>query len=191
MRLYFDVKYPLEIAEQLTTSLFVPHRSPAQLGDVVELALRFSGVSRPIPIAVVVTGRRMPHRSRMLVRARDAGDPVLDLVHDVARGQLDDVEARLQQLVRLPMTATYRDANDARAELLGALRSDGAHIELPGMAVRGDHLDLDIRIGSASAMRVEMVVKRVHVLNGQRLAVVAAANDVARTQLQSWLLVEA
>lgn len=191
-RLYLEVHQPKTVIAELGDSLFVPTRLPWQLGDLIELGLRLPRVSRSLDIPVVVIGRRLPRPGSLLsagvvVRAFNPNHPVLEILRDVVAGTVVDLEARLQERLRLPATTGYVSVHEARIDLAGLLEEDGVAIALDAPAIRGDRLALDVVVGEHVVCSLHVLVKRLQVQNAQSLAVVVALDDTARGTLVRFL----
>jgi hypothetical protein len=191
-RLYLEVRTPQTVINDLATNLFVPTRLPWQLGELIELGLRLPRVSRSLDIPVVVVGRRLPRPDSLLsagvvVRAFNPHHPVLEILRDVVSGTVVDLEARLQERLRLPATTTFTSMHEARIELAGLLEDDGVALELDAPAIRGDRLALGVVVGQEVVCSLDVFVKRLQVQNEHSLAVVTALDDTARATLVRFL----
>ncbi len=191
-RLYLVVHQPKTVIAELSESLFVPTRLPWQLGDLIELGLRLPRVSRSLDIPVVVMGRRLPRPGSLLsagvtVRAFNPQHPVLEILRDVVAGTVVDLEARLQERLRLPATTTFASVHEARVELAALLEEEGVAVVLDTPAIRGDRLALDVVVGDDAVCSLHVFVKRLQVQNSQSLAVVVALDDTARATLVRFL----
>ena len=192
-RLYLEVHQPQTVIADLGDGLFVPTRQPWQLGDLIELGLRLPRVSRSLDIPVVVMGRRLPRPGSLLsagvvVRAFNPNHPVLKILRDVVAGAVVDLEARLQERLRLPATTMYTSVHEARLDLAGLLDDDGVAIALDAPAIRGDRLALDVIVGDDAVCSLHVLVKRLQVQDAQSLAVVVALDETARATLVRFLM---
>jgi hypothetical protein len=98
-----------------------------------------------------------------------------------------DLEARLQERLRLPATTTFTSMHEARIELAGLLEDDGVALELDAPAIRGDRLALGVVVGQEVVCSLDVFVKRLQVQNEHSLAVVTALDDTARATLVRFL----
>ncbi|HEY1100712.1 MAG TPA: hypothetical protein VGF99_17355 [Myxococcota bacterium] len=191
-RLFLEVQSPQTVIAELGDNLFVPTRVPWQLGDLVELGLRLPRVSRSLDIPVVVVGRRLPRPGSMLsagvvVRAFNPNHPVLEILRDVVAGTVVDLEARLQERLRLPASTEFRSVHEARVELAGLLEDDGVALALDAPAIRGDRLNLDVVVDGDGVCSLHVLVKRIQIDNGSTRAVCVALDDTARATLVRFL----
>lgn len=190
-RLYLEVGDPRAVVGDLARELFVPTRLPFTLGEVIELSLRLKRVSRPLDIPVIVIGRRLPRPGSLLsagviVRAANARHPVLEILQDVVSGAIVNLEARLQERLRLPARVVFSSLNEARVEL-GAMLDDGAALALDAPAVRGDRLALDVIVAGETVLRLDALVRRLQLQEDITACVVIALDDAARAGLLRFL----
>jgi hypothetical protein len=191
-RLYLEVGEPKAVVDDLAKELFVPTRLPFSLGEVIELSLRLRRVSRPLDIPVIVIGRRLPRPGSLLsagvvVRATKRDHPVLEILRDVVDGTVVDLEARLQERLRLPARAIFASAEDAANELHNMLEADGTALALDAPAVRGDRLALDVVIDGTVALTVHALVKRLQLQEQTTSAVLVPLDDKARDTVLHFL----
>jgi hypothetical protein len=189
--LYLEVSDPRAVIGDLDRELFVPTRLPFHLGEVIELSLRLKRVSRPLDVPVIVIGRRLPRPGSLLsagviVRAADRHHPVLEILHDVVSGTVVDLEARLQERLRLPARVVFGSVDEARAELASML-DEGAALALDAPAVRGDRLALDVIVDGAVILRLHALVRRLQLQPDGTACVVTALDDAARDALTRFL----
>jgi hypothetical protein len=189
-RLYLEVSDPVEVVKELSRELFVPTRLPFQLGEVIELSLHLKRVSRPLDVPVIVIGRRLPRPGSLLsagviVRAANRSHPVLEILQDVIEGSVVDLEARLQERMRLPARVIFPSLDEARSELAGLLE-DGAALDLDAPAVRGDRLALEVVVGGAVVLNLHTLVHRLQ-LQRDTTACVLTVLDESRTALNQFV----
>ena len=187
-RLYLEVAEPKSVVDELGRELFVPTRLNFTLGEVIELSLRLKRVSRPLDIPVIVIGRRLPRPGSLLsagvvVRATKRDHPVLEILRDVVDGTVVDLEARLQERLRLPARVIFSSLAEARIDLAGMLEAEGSALVLDAPAVRGDRLALDVVVDGAVALTVHALVKRLQLQEETTSAVVVALDDAARQSI--------
>ncbi len=187
-RLYLEVSEPKSVVDDLAKELFVPTRLQFSLGEVIEFSLRLKRVSRTLDIPVIVIGRRLPRPGSLLsagvvVRATKRDHPALEILRDFVDGTVVDLEARLQERLRLPARVIFPSLADARADLAGMLEADGTALVLDAPAVRGDRLALDIVIDGAVALTVHTLVKRLQLQEQTTSAVVVPLDDAARASI--------
>lgn len=190
-RLYLEVADPRAVVAGLGAELFVPTRLSFHLGEVIELSLRLKRVSRPLDVSVIVIGRRLPRPGSLLsagviVRAADKNHAVLEILQDVVSGAVVDLEARLQERLRLPARAVFASVDEARAELT-AMLEEGAALALDAPAVRGDRLALDVIVDGAVVLQVHALVRRLQLQQDGTVCVVTALDDAARDGLAHFL----
>jgi hypothetical protein len=189
-RLYLEVSEPGDVVNQLARELFVPTRLPFQLGEVIELSLRLKKVSRPLDVPVIVIGRRLPRPGSLLsagviVRAANRSHPVLEILQDVIEGSVVDLEARLQERLRLPARVIFASLDEARSELAGLL-DEGAALDLDAPAVRGDRLALEVVVGGSVVLNLHTLVHRLQ-LQRDTTACVLTVLDESRTALSQFV----
>jgi len=190
-RLYLEVADPRAVVGDLGRELFVPTRLAFHLGEVIELSLRLKRVSRPLDVPVIVIGRRLPRPGSLLsagviVRAADKKHPVLEILQDVISGAVVDLEARLQERLRLPARVVFTSVEEVRAEL-AAMLEDGAALSLDAPAVRGDRLALDVVVDGAIVLQLHALVRRLQLQQDGTVCVVTALDDAARDTLARFL----
>jgi hypothetical protein len=190
-RLYLEVADPRAVIGDLSRELFVPTRLAFHLGEVIELSLRLKRVSRPLDVPVIVIGRRLPRPGSLLsagviVRAADRNHPVLEILQDVVSGAVVDLEARLQERLRLPARVVFSSVDEARAEL-PAMLEEGAALALDAPAVRGDRLALDVVVDGVVILQLHALVRRLQLQQDGTACVVTALDDDARDTLARFL----
>ena len=90
--------------------------------------------------------------------------------------------------MRLPARVSFRDHDDAAADLLGLLGSDGATLPVTEPFARGDRLALDVVVGDAGVvLTVHVLVKRLQTQDGKGSIVATALDDAARALLTAFL----
>jgi hypothetical protein len=189
-RLYLEVSDPVDVVKDLSRELFVPTRLPFQLGEVIELSLRLKRVSRPLDVPVIVIGRRLPRPGSLLsagviVRAANRSHPVLEILQDVIEGSVVDLEARLQERLRLPARVIFASLDEARSELAGLLE-DGVALDLDAPAVRGDRLALEVVVGGSVVLNLHTLVHRLQ-LQRDTTACVLTVLEESRAALNQFL----
>jgi hypothetical protein len=191
-KLFLEVADPVPVAESIERSLFVPTRMPCQLGDELVLALRLTNAKRPLELPVVVVGRRPPRSGSLLsagvlVRVIDLAHPLLEVLHELAAGRVVDLEARIQERLRLPARVAFTNVDDAAAELLGLLGEDGATLPVTEPFARGDRLALDVVVDAVVVLTVNVLVRRLQTQDGKGSIVATALDDAARVGLGAFL----
>jgi hypothetical protein len=186
------VSDPGAVVAELTAGLFVPTRLTFTLGEVVDLSLRLPHLSRPLDVPAVVVGRRLSRPGSALsagvvVRAADRHHPVLEILLDVVDGTIVDLEARLQERLRLPARVAFATAADARAELASMLEPHGATLSLDAPAVRGDRLALAVVVNGSVVLTVAALVRRLQLQEQTTSCVVVALDGEARDLLVRFL----
>ncbi len=189
-RLYLEVSEPGAVMNDLSRELFVPTRLPFQLGEVIELSLRLKRLSRPLDVPVIVIGRRLPRPGSLLsagviVRAANCSHPVLEVLKDVIEGSVVDLEARLQERLRLPARVIFGSLDEARSELTGLL-DEGAALDLDAPAVRGDRLALEVVVDGAVVLTLHTLVHRLQ-LQRDTTACVLSVLDESRAALEQFI----
>lgn len=191
-RIFLEVDDAARVASEIERALFVPTRLPLNLGDVLVLGLRLPRAKRSLEVAVVVVGRRPARAGSLLsagiqVRVRDANDPMLELLREVATGRVVDLEARMQERLRLPATVRFAHHDEARAELLGLLGEDGAILALGPGFVRGDRLFVDVVVANTLVFQTNVLVKRQQTQDGAPSTVCVALDDAAKKTIGDYL----
>jgi hypothetical protein len=191
-RLYLEVSDPKAVVGDLGRELFVPTRLSFTLGEIIELSLRLPRVSRSLDVPVIVIGRRLSRPGSLLsagvvVRAADKKHPVLEILRDVVDGAVVDLEARLQERLRLPARAVFTSVADARAELASMLEVHGVALNLDAPAVRGDRLALDVVVNGEVILTVHALVRRLQMQEESTSSVVVALDDKAKDTLVGFL----
>ena len=190
-RLYLEVADPCAVVRDLDRELCVPTRLHFHLGEVIELSLRLKRVSQPLDVPVIVIGRRLPRPGSLLsagviVRAADKNHPVLELLKDIISGTVVDLEARLQERLRLPARVVFASVDEARAEL-HAMLEEGTALALDAPAVRGDRLALDVVVDGAVVLQLHALVRRLQLQQDGTACVVTVLDDAARDTLTRFL----
>ena len=190
-RLYLEVADPRAVVGALGRELFVPTRLAFHLGEIIELSLRLKRVSRPLDVPVIVIGRRLPRPGSLLsagviVRAADKKHPVLEILQDVVSGAVVDLEARLQERLRLPARVVFTSVQEVQAELAPMLE-EGAALTLSAPAVRGDRLALDVVVDGAIVLQLHALVRRLQLHQDGTACVVTALDAAARDALARFL----
>ena len=138
-------------------------------------------------------------RFDLLIAAGSAGgddpaDRVHALVHayfafkrEVAAGRVVDLEARLQERLRLPLRVIFRDRDEAAIELLGLLGEDGATLPVDQPFARGDRLTVDVVAGGRLLLSVDALVRRLQTQDGKGCVIVTALDDAARVLVGEFL----
>ncbi|MDP2341246.1 MAG: hypothetical protein Q8O67_09825 [Deltaproteobacteria bacterium] len=191
-KLFLEVADPVPVAAAVEHALFVPTRMSCQLGDELILALRLSNAKRALELPVTVVGRRPPRSGSLLsagvlVRLSDPNHPLVEVLHELAAGRVVDLEARLQERLRLPAKVTFRDRDDAAGELLGLLGEDGATLPVTEPFARGDRLALDVVVDAGVVLTVNVLVRRLQTQDGRGAIVATALDDAARSVLGAFL----
>ena len=191
-KLFLEVSDAKSVAAAVELSLFVPTRLPWQLGDHLMLGLRLPHAKRALEIPVSVIGRRLPRSGSLLsagvlVRLSDPTHPLVEVLRELATGRVVDLEARLQERLRLPITARFDNHDDAAAELLGLLGEDGASLPVTEPFARGDRVAIDVVIAGEAAFTVNALVRRLQTQDGKGQIIVTALDDAARQQLGAFL----
>ncbi len=195
-RVFLEIKDPLEVAGGLARAngLFVPTRLNLPLSSVFVLALRLPNVARSIDIASLVLGRRVPRGSTLMsagvfARPCDLNDPMVHLLSDVASGHVVDLESRIQEQTRVPVTLSYRTTTEALLDLV-ALAQEGAQVPIGPDIARGHRLALTfVSLDGGVLTTPHVVVRSVHARQDERSATVELIDATQRATLLAWLAV--
>ena len=190
-RVFFTVQDAGGVLNELQQTLFVPTRLPFALGEGLELGLRLPRVSRSLDVPVVVIGRRLPRPGSLLsagivVRLSDINHPAVELLRDAVNPNIVDLEARIQERLRLPATLAYERFEDAASELTSML-DDGAMVHLDDQFTRGDRLSLLVTVDGLEALRTNVIVRRLHMHRTEDQVVLQALDDAARREIEAFL----
>lgn len=207
-KLFLEVDDAAAVAADVERALFVPTRLPWQLGEHLILGLRMpghKGAKRALEIPVAVVGRRPARTGSLLsagvlVKLADPADPLVEVLREIAAGRVVDLEARLQERLRLPARVRYPTRDEACAELLGLLGDDGALLDVQASFARGDRLLLTVEIGGpvgtqsssddgvvSVALTVSVLVRRLQQNDGKNGVVAVALDDAARARITAFL----
>lgn len=194
-RVFLEVRDPAALVADIDghRPLFVPTRLPIPLGSLFILAVRLESVGRALELPMRVVGRRLPRggsrlSAGVLAQIVDPGSPMLDLLREVVRGRVVDLEARIQQQQRLPARACYASRDEVRAELRALLAHDEAQVPVDRLVQRGDRLALAFVGGDEGVVvTANVLVRSVHTHNGRRTCLVRLLDDDERAPLAAAL----
>ena len=171
---------------------FISTRLTVSLGESLTLAVRLPNVSRALELPVVVLGRRAPRGAQgtlstgVVVRAAEIDHPMSLLLREVATGRVVDLEARIQEQLRIPTTSRFDSRGEAAAEIV-ALLGDSGHFPVDVHATRGDRLTVTIETPSDGVLLViDVVVRSMHVMDDRRECSVALFDTGSRHRVDAF-----
>jgi hypothetical protein len=151
-RIFVRVQDPEAFLREASTprGAFVPTRVALSLGEPIQLAVRLKGVAQPIELPAVVLGRRAPRGARgllstgALLRITDLDDPMVTLLREASSGRVVDLEARIQERARLPVTSVFASEADMLQELALLVRDEAGLFPVGRPVQAGDRLKLTV-----------------------------------------------
>lgn len=193
-RVFLEVRDAAALVDDLTSGkLFVPTRLPLALNATFTLGVRLRNVTRTLDLPMIVIGRRVPRGGSLLnggviaqVAVKDS--PILDILREVASGRLVDLEARLQEQVRVEAVAAFATTAEAITELAALLDEGSAQFPLDQLVQRGDRLALTVRSEEEGVLVVpHVLVKSVHTLDGRRGCQAVLLDAAGRALVEQFL----
>ena len=194
-RVFLELKDPSPLVDDLEAGngLFVPTRLALGLGDLFLLAVRLRNASHAVELPMIVVGRRVPRNGSLLsagvlAKLADDDNAMFALLREVARGRVVDLEARMQEQLRIPAHARFSTDVEALTELRALLES-ASQMPLDRLVARGDRLALTVASDESGALCTpHVVVRGVGVHDGMRSASVELIDERGRLLISRLLL---
>lgn len=193
-RVFLELKEVGPLIDDLESGvgLFVPTRLALPLGSIFVLAVRLQNTTRAVELPMQVVGRRAPRGGSVLAagviaKLADPNDAMFELLIEVARGRVVDLEARIQERTRIPAHSRFTTTAEALCELR-ALLEGPAQMPLDRLVARGDRLALTVYSDEDGKLGVpHVVVRSVGVHDGMRSASVELFDAPGRATVEALL----